>query len=582
MKKITSIVVLIAFLFSSFSFNSSFAEDGGESTALKDFLTDVEIDAPIDPDTGNYIMYPEAEYNVKFTFAEKEGLQFENGSELTYNIPSSMTVADITTPVSFPIVVSSDNGSVIVEGNTFRVENGKLVVKFNENDPHFSDLVATSNVKFEVNMGAVFDENESEVEFNEIIKKEITFNDDADLSIEKTGIYDATTGKVTYTVKIKSTGVNKDVVINDAITGTALNYDLDSLTMTSDKVDPVSFTVASQNADGFTANVAKLRPDENLTLTYTASVDYDELFQWGTVEETSNKVSVKSDKVPEPKEDEFNFKGLIKFKAIRKGGYADTKPLEGEDDKYLVHWTIHANEDNRLTMGGKEIYDYIKEEERSRQSFHGTGIKVKVKKNDGTTETRDIPWDQLETEEENGKIIAWKYKIPDGDGKFAYEIKADTIVDMEGIPGSLDLHNNVQFDKYKSNPGATVGTGVGTAIEKTAVEVTSDKIKWQIKVTDIPATGINGTVQVTDALPRYTNPNGVVWLDTAVNSTIQVEGLRPEESYKPFVQPSGNGMSIGFYQDSEQTIKGLLPSEGCDGDVVPCLSPRFWAFSGNI
>ncbi len=353
-KRVTVALLVMMLLFNTFSFSGLvFA---AESTNLADFLTDVEIDAPIDPDTGNYIMYPEAEYNVKFTFSEKEGLQFDNEAELIYDIPSTMTVANMS-PVSFPITVASDNGTVTVEGNTFEVVNGKLIIKFNKNDTHFADLVATSNVEFDINLGAVFDENETEVEFNEIIKKKFTFDQNADLSIEKTGIYNTTTGKVTYTVKIKSTGVNKDVVINDAITGTALDYDLDSLTMTSDKVDPVVFTVENQNADGFTAKIAKLSPNEHLTLYYTATVDYDAITNWGTADETCNKASVKSDKVPEPKEDEFDFEGLIKFKVLKKN-WRDVEPLEGEDNKYVVNWIVTANEDGRLTMGGKEIYDW--------------------------------------------------------------------------------------------------------------------------------------------------------------------------------------------------------------------------------
>ena len=42
---------------------------------------------------------------------------------------------------------------------------------------------------------------------------------------------------------------------------------------------------------------------------------------------------------------------------------------------------------------------------------------------------------------------------------------------------------------------------------------------------------------------------------------------------------NGNLLSHG---PGGQVLAGFVPSDGCEGESVPCLSPSFWWFAGNL
>lgn len=51
------------------------------------------------------------------------------------------------------------------------------------------------------------------------------FDNTAAVSVEKSGSYDKASGKMNYTVKVRSTGTSTNVKVTDVITGTLLTYD---------------------------------------------------------------------------------------------------------------------------------------------------------------------------------------------------------------------------------------------------------------------------------------------------------------------------------------------------------------------
>ncbi|HAJ73246.1 MAG TPA: hypothetical protein DCM49_00435 [Lachnospiraceae bacterium] len=138
-------------------------------TDLADFLYDVICDAPTD-ENGNYVIDPNTSYNIKFSFRENEALQFDNGEALTYAIPDGLIVPDVP-PTSFGINVIDGSGEAIVQGNTFEVSNGQLVIRFNRSDPNIDRLDALANVSFVIDLSVRIDENAGSVIFNSDIEK---------------------------------------------------------------------------------------------------------------------------------------------------------------------------------------------------------------------------------------------------------------------------------------------------------------------------------------------------------------------------------------------------------------------------
>lgn len=542
------------------------AETKAQATSanLADFLTKVVCSAPTD-ENGSYIINTNEPYDLTLTFSENENLQFDDESELVYDLPDGMKVNNIGS-TAFAIDIVDNNGSATITNNIYRVSDGKLIVRFNQSDPNIDRLKAVADVDFEIAISASFDGSEGSIVFNSDIEKDFVYKDTSELAITKAVTYNSATDTASYVLRVTSTGINENVSIQDMLTGTALTFNKD-VTVESSVSGVLSVTPDyGAIANGFALNIPEMNNKEVLTIRYSASVDNSKITGTGTVDQTNNKARVTSDQDPEGKEAEANFAGKINFHKISKSRVGD--PVSIGDNKYEVTWRVLVNRDHKLNIGGTTIYDSVVQRSRPFMQFTGDGITVNVTMEDGSTETRNLPFSQLEQINDDNGLVGWGYAAPQSDGKAAYEIICKTVVDMSKAAGDLTVVNSAQIEGFSTEASASIGY-IGEdklKITKDCIGTTAQETEWRLTV---HASGKGyPNLYVVDDAPKLTY-NGVDYLDSLQEDSVKVEGLLEGETYRMTVGSSGRTFVLRFYQDEGRTQEGLkATADGNSRDIV--------------
>ena len=485
------------------------ARAAAPSSDLADYLTSVIIEAPTDAG-GNYVVQTGSSYEVHLTFAESTAMQFPDGGTMTYTLPEGFTAANGTSDtVSFDISYVEDGvvHTATVSGNTWSVQNGVLTFTWNESDPNFSHLTAAGNASFSIDISGSFDGSQTHIEFSDTLSQDITVNDPHDLDVSKSGTFNKTTGKVEYTVKVVSEGTNTDVSVTDALSGTALTLDTDSISASSSVSGAIELSslTGSASADGFTYTIPSMRDGEVITFTYTASVDLDAIGGanaqgHGTYDQTYNNVTATSDENPDSDSDAEDLRNEINYTSTDKS--AGAVSVDADDpNKKTVPWTMTVNKEKLAAMGGKTVTDTIGTSSRDIMKYSGDGIQVVVTDvNGNTVRTDTIPWDQLESHSDTG----WTYKIPETDTEpYQYVITYTTEVDLTGNTNEHNYVTNIGRGPGGSTTGSSdVGSGTSkTDVEKEIVSADEESITWRVTFT-VPAEGLDSAV-VTDTYPSY-------------------------------------------------------------------------------
>lgn len=395
------------------------------------------------------------------------------------------------------------------------------------------------------------------------------FEENADLGIAKSVIYDKNTDTANYVLTITSTGTNENVVIQDHITGTALTLN-QNVSVTSSVNGTLSVTPDYTSVDnGFSVTIPKMINGEVLVIRYSAAVDNDKITGLGTVGQTNNIATVRSNEVPDGKEAKADLSGKIDFHKVSKSKAGDIVSLG--NNHYEVPWTVQINQDHKLTIGGKTIIDYVRTNSQPFMQFTGDGITMVVTFENGTSETRTIPWANLRTTSNSKGIIRWEYDAPESDGKATYLISYKTFVDTTGVPStSLTVYNRVQVGDNSTDSSVTIGV-IGNdrlSIDKEAIRSTSRGSEWRLTVHVIKEGYPD--LRVVDDLPKLLL-DGTYYFDELVEDSIRIEGLLPEESWKltKIFYSAGRTIHIDFYQDEAQTKTGLKPTDnGQPRDIV--------------
>lgn len=232
---------------------STYADTGTSSTHsnssdLRDFVKDVKIEGA-ETEDGRQVLYPGEKYMFQLTFSESRARQMITDGELTYQFPSQVLPtkqADGT----FTIEVQDGSDSFVVKGNTFTVQDNRLTVTINKDSENYASLCSAADVSFTLEMEGKIAENSTgdKIDFGNGKELPVTYRDKATVSTTKTGSYNKATGEVTYTVTVSSEGTAKSVQVTDTITGSALTYVSNSLT-----VDPADTggTLNSSDNNGF-------------------------------------------------------------------------------------------------------------------------------------------------------------------------------------------------------------------------------------------------------------------------------------------------------------------------------------------
>ena len=526
--------------------------EGMVSTDLTAFLKDVIIDALVD-ENGSYVIDPKTGYEVTLFFGENESLQFDNDAVKTYSFPEGMMIPDIGA-TAFSISITDENGTATVQDNTFEVVNGQLRVHFNQNDPNFERLTATSNVRFGVTITARMDSGTGRIEFAPGLSKDFVYEENADLSITKSVMYNAEEDKAYYTLQISSAGANENVVIEDLLTGTALTLE-HNVSITSNLSGTLALPVDYESVvNGFRVGIPRLAHNEVLTLHYSATVDNTKISSNGTEAQTGNTAKVTSDQVPNGKMASANFAGQVRFHRISKASAGDL--IDQGDGSYETAWAVNVNQDHKMQMGDTDISDWIASESRPFMLFSGTGITVAVTFESGETETRTVPWEDLYLYRNDQGIYGWRYHTPETDGKASYVITCTTLIQTAGALNTLTLFNGAQVFNSYSEATVTV-QGIGDNVfsqKKEALGTTAEQSEWQIIVT-VPGSGLDD-LRVTDDLPRLEYEEST-YIDNFIEGSIEIEGLLEGESWSQAFNDAGNSFTLTFYKN-EQMDRGIL------------------------
>ncbi len=552
-----------------------------QETNLAEFITDasLEIEGKTYGQGQTWNVREGVDYALKLTFKESGSRQFpQGGEEIVMNLkdlggmslePGQSGTFDI--PMGLYGTVT---------GNTWWVDNdGKLHIQFGPDPDNL--LTRSNNVYFNLEMDVKFSGSGDTVEFNDRVERDWTADTSSDISINKTGHYNSSTGKMEYTVTVTSTGNNTNVKITDTFaTSNLLTLDQGSITITPDK--ELASNGNSTSASGFTRVISSMSHGETVTITYTADVNEAALGAGGKVtgDDGKNNVKVETD---QGKEDEkTNIVNEINFSDLSK---ITTSSVETEDDKVNMSWKITANEGKKASLVGSTISDRIDWNSKDIMKYASADGKVSLSivgtDAEGHTYTKTV---QVNVNDNQGQE-SWAWVVeslgePAGT-PLTYEISyqtivtkpsSDTIVKNEATNDAGGSHTGTGVVPG-TNPGGGGGDEPTIVTQKAATAVTPDYIDWSI-VINVPEEGFPDGLTVIDNLPSlsYSHDDGYGFADQYVEGSLSISGLTGNEDYTLTVEDNNDGynrtgvdsfhsqkLTIEFYKSSEKTDsnKGL-------------------------
>ncbi|MDU5541758.1 SpaA isopeptide-forming pilin-related protein [Varibaculum cambriense] len=543
---------------------------------------------------GKYIVHPDTPYQLQLGFAEKPGdeWQIPSGTELVYELPTTLQAVPIEKPIDFSILAQGET----VTGNTFKVtKDNKIHVKL-ANHPK---LTESQQAKFYVTLDVKFAKDATKIDLNDGIHMDVLISNDPDLSITKSARHDFSAGKVFYTLTVTSIDTNENVVVSDQIQGddTALHLD----------ADPKAFKIKSTNKkapkprelkienNGFTLTIPKMTHGEKVTIEYSASVDYSKINpdEAGTAAQTENKANVLSDQIPAPKETTNNLEHKLKIGTITKnaGSAEETAPKSGI---YQQSWTLNVNKYSKLNVAGNTVKDSIPEEFREMMKYSGDGIKIVVNKGKEDAEgnsiekTREIPWTDPVLKANDHE---WSYELPGTETdpeNSSYEITYTTEVDVtkQIVPTSVKNGASSTTPQNPNGPEEVVAPTIGLTpphvfnVQKKALSANPDEVTWEVAINVVPQ-GYDSLV-LTDTLPAAKSGD-TSFQDKLKDTKITVEGLIGDEDYTFERDPENpdKGFTIEFFKNKEHTETGLLENNELDDQQKPIERTLKLTFTTN-
>ena len=575
-----SIVLLLAFvLFGTVSY--AFAE--GTSSDLRNFINDPSYVKILEPDPENQGQYKEVSteggkfvvdenktYKIQVRFKENNTYEFENKSQLTYQMPEGIVIPEAQNG-SINIIVTDGKTEYTVTANYTLSTDGILSVTFNQEDPNFKYLESATNAGFRYEFSAKFDKTKTEISFSDNVTKQIIFEDDipGQTTAIKTGTFNETTGQMDYEITISAIRDCTNVKITDSLIGDAITLDSNSLKISDSSGNDLSTDrYEKTNTDkGFVYTIKQMSDKETIKIKYSANIafsnadnDSDGVITGG---QTENKVIAQPDG-GDPKQSQ-SYNEITYKKAEKSNGTVSGTEQNGNK---VVDWTITYNKPAIVSAAGDTLTDTISENSTAFMKYDNNGITIQ--KYDKNGQKVGEPVNVSVTYNED--MSSWSYKIPEGDGIYSYEITYHTIVDMTAVNNSNTtqiLENTFDSDKTKESTGS-IGIPPSNSFDvtKTAVSYNEEEIEWCSEIS-VPESGAN-TFIVKDALPSIYLNNA--WHhDEMVEGSLRIEGLYDNETYSyTIVEGSHNDkdgsdrthkiVTITFYKNTEKTETGLKQS----------------------
>ena len=515
-------------------------DENSYSSDLGDFVSSVTINA--DKEAGKYVIKPGKTYSAHISFKEdQDGKQFAENGHLEYSFPDGFTPA--ATTGTFTIIATSRGVEYPVEGNTYRVENGKLIIDLNTNSPNYQYVESSSISTLDLNIEGVFDTTKNTITWSDTVSTDIKPDLDQGVSIEKSiTSFDPATGVITYQLKVKSlNGTNNNIVVSDHMDGTAVaidqNVTLSGANMSSDGVTYTRLGWGDNTVNGFSFSIPQMAAGQEATVTYTATIDKTKLIAQGVNlhDDGQNHVNAKPEDPGKPDSDSQNLRNTITSPTLTKGATVS----DAVNGKRTITWTIEAISTEYFSLAGQTITDTIQAASRSDMKYSGAGLKIVVTDGNGSSQTRTVPWRDVGVNNLNSDY-SWTYNVPAGDtGNKTYLITYTTEVDVSDFVANTTLKNDVQ-DPYNNTTGSIeVGPDEEdkkAQLDKKVGEVSLDDIEWSVDIT-VPTQGLN-KAQLTDDLPTQRDGAYHDILHGSVDD-VQVSGLiegqeRAEKSYSNY------------------------------------------------
>ena len=508
---------------------SPYADTGTSSTHsnssnLQDFVDDVKIEGAKTKD-GALVLYPGGEYMFQLTFSESKDRQMEPDGEgkLTYKFPSQVLPTEMADG-AFTIDVREGGKSYSVEGNTFTVKGDTLTVTINTASPNYDKLCSAGDVSFKLEMEGKIAEDSTgdKIDFGNGKELPVTYPDKATVSTTKTGSYDKATGEVTYTVTVSSEGTAKNVQVTDTITGTALTYVSNSLT-----VDPADAggTLNSSDNNGFVYTIPEVKNGQTVTLTYRAKVDYNALgnSKTFTVDQTGNTVTAKPDNGVETPPASTDLKDQQISTVAEKTGSAEGTIT---NNKQTTNWTLTVNKEAHQTVGDKLITDTLVGGGQAKTRYSGDGVTIQRYNSNGDPvgDPFTMTWVELGVTDAS---TGFNFNLPDDKAPYRYEITYTTESDVSNVwDNAENLTNKANVDGTEVEKIVSVGPTPGESfkVEKHhTMDYKNKRVNWTVTVT-VPDTGFDSeSLLVLDDWLPYAWSNNCWFTDSYVNGSLKVQ-----------------------------------------------------------
>ena len=516
-----------------------------ESSDLTNFLSNATVSGATQQG-GAYVVEKDRPYGLTLTFKEGREWQFANHSTLTYSIPEGMYIPeDQTSPMAINVYSGGRTYEVAATLNV--TTSGQITIKFDESDPNFPRLANANNVSLRAQFQASFDGTRETIHFSDSVEKQVIIDDDdhSDAFATKSGTFDPETGTYHYTIKVNATGNPKDVNVKDVISGTALIFNND-VQVTGNSS---GYTTNPVTGKGFDYTFAEMQDGEEITITYSASLDPGQMADADsiTADMTKNTVTVQKDG-GDPHNAEYSHTIDLK-KPVKSDG---TEAGTTADGNKLYNWTVEYNTLALAGAAGDVIRDTIGLSSQEYMKYYGD-VTVKVYDHDGNqVDTRSFT---------PGSDVAWTYTVPGGDTTpYKYVFEYQTVVDqakVDGLGQDVTLTNDSEGPGGNDGGGITVGPKEAVTITKEVVSSNTDEITW-ISHIHVPEGGLTQAV-VTDSLPVdwFNSQN---YYDVYKDGSLEISGLLPGENYSDPVVSQGS-VVITFYKDANKT-PGLQAAPG--------------------
>lgn len=524
---------------------------GNTSLDLSDYLVSASIRGAEKDDDGKTVVQANKKYSIRLEFRETEDLQFVDTNDwMTMTLPNNIEVD--SSKSSLTIMVSEGTESYPVKLNEYEIEGNTLRFRWNTEDENFHHLTAASNATFYISIQASVDAGSTEIKFSDTVKEEIVTNDPHNVSVQKSGWYNSQDNLVHYQIFVNSVGSNSDVKVTDVISGAGLSM-VEGSIVAQPSIDG---STAAYSENGFVYTIPKMTDGQTVTLSYTASINPDQMTGYGTPDQTRNTVDVTSDEDNEGGSSSKSFDNEIKYATMSKSGGSPSGP----DNAKIIPWTITVNPETNISLAGKTITDTISTDSNGMTYTGNATIAVYDEDGNQVGDDRSLEIDGLST---------WTYNVPDSDGKYKYVITYNTVVDVSNVENDITVKNTSESTGIPEPAGAEVKVGPGSENKlemlKQATSTSLEEITWKITL-KTPATGLDKAEFNDPFKSDYSDKYGNLF-DSLKPGSLSVTAVDDLELYFEDNTDS-SGIKLVFYKDAGHVTPGIKGNGASQREII--------------